>query len=169
MKFKYNLSKKNYERIVRRTNSKNNLYYVIAGSLVFLFFIRNLVLDNFMITLILYLVACLIIYGAVELVTILTSKLLVRLNEKGLGVKYGTYECALTKEKFTEKLENTEISIELKDIVRTNKLKNTYEVMTKKMIIVFNKGLFENQDDYDKVVQFFENNIKKQNKKSKNA
>lgn len=169
MKFKYNLSKKNYERIVRRTNSKNNLYYVIAGSLVFLFFIRNLVLDNFLITLILYLLACLIIYGAVELVTILTSKLLVKINEKGLGVKYGTYDCTLTKDKFTEKTGDTEISIELKDIVKTIRLKNTYEVITKKMIIVFNKGLFENQEDYDKVVQFFENNIKKQNKKLKNA
>ncbi len=169
MKFKYNLSKKNYEKIVRRTNSKNNIYYVLISSLVYLYFVRNLILDNFMLMLCFYLIAVIIIYIAVELVTILTSKLLVKINEKSLGVKYGTYSCSLTTEKFTEKLDDVEISILLKDIIRTKQTKGNYEVLTSKMIVVFNKQLFEKEKDYDKVVEFIKNNIPKQNKKQKNA
>lgn len=165
MKFKYNLSKKNYEKIVRRTNSKNNVYYVLISSLVYLFFVRNLILDNFLLMLCFYLIAVIIIYIAVELVTILTSKLLVKMNEKSLGIKYGTYNCSLTKEKFTEKLDETEISILLKDIVKTKQTESNYEVLTSKMIVVFNKQLFEKTEDYDKVVEFIKNNISKQNKK----
>jgi hypothetical protein len=165
MKFKYNLSKKNYERIVRRTNSKNNGYYVLISSLVYLYFVRDLILDNFLLMLCFYLIAVIIIYFAVELVTILTSKLLVKMNEKSLGIKYGTYDCSLTKEKFTEKLGDTEISILLKDIIKTKQTDRNYEILTSKMIVVFNKQLFEKVEDYDKVVEFIKNNIPKQNKK----
>ncbi len=165
MKFKYNLSKKNYERIVRRTNSKNNGYYVLISSIVYLFFIRDLILDNFLLMLCFYLVAVIIIYGAVELVTILTSKLLVKMNEKSLGIKYGTYNCSLTTEKFTEKLDDLEISILLKDIVKTKQTTYNFEILTSKMIVVFNKQLFEKVEDYDKAVEFIKNNIPKQNKK----
>lgn len=165
MKFKYNLSKKNYERIVRRTNSRNNGYYVLISSLVYLYFVRDLILDNFLLMLCFYLIAVIIIYFTVELVTILTSKLLVKMNEKSLGIKYGTYDCSLTKEKFTEKLEDTEISILLKDIIKTKQTDRNYEILTSKMIVVFNKQLFEKVEDYDKVVEFIKNNIPKQNKK----
>lgn len=165
MKFKYNLSKKNYERIVRRTNSKNNGYYVLISSLVYLYFVRDLILDNFLLMFCFYLIAVIIIYFAVELVTILTSKLLVKMNEKSLGIKYGTYDCSLTKEKFTEKLGDTEISILLKDIIKTKQTDRNYEILTSKMIVVFNKQLFEKVEDYDKVVEFIKNNIPKQNKK----
>jgi len=116
-----------------------------------------------------YLIAVIIIYIAVELVTIFTSKLLVKMNEKSLGIKYGTYNCSLTKEKFTEKLDDSEISILLKDIIKTNQTQSSYEVLTSKMIVVFNKQLFEKVEDYEKVVEFIKNNIPKQNKKQKNA
>jgi len=165
MKFNYNLSKKNYEKIVRKTNSKNNVYYVLISSIVYLFFVRNLILDNFLLMLCFYLVAVIIIYIAVELVTIVTSKLLVKMNEKSLGIKYGTYKCSLTKEKFTEKLDDTEISILLKDIIKTKQTVSNYEILTSKMIVVFNKQLFEKTEDYDKAVEFIKNNIPKQNKK----
>jgi hypothetical protein len=52
MKFKYNLSRKNYEKIIRKTTSKNNIYYIILGSLFYLFFIRDLILDNFILMII---------------------------------------------------------------------------------------------------------------------
>ncbi len=169
MKFKYNLSKKNYERIVRKTNSKNNGYYVLISSIIYLFFVRDLILDNFLLMLCFYLIAVIIIYIAVELVTILTSKLLVKMNEKSLGVKYGVYNCTLTAEKFTEKLDDSEISILLKDIIKTNETQNSYEVLTSKMIVIFNKQLFEKTEDFDKAVDFIKKNLPKQNKKQKNA
>lgn len=169
MKFKYNLSKKNYERIVRKTNSKNNGYYVLISSIIYLFFVRDLILDNFLLMLCFYLIAVIIIYIAVELVTILTSKLLVKMNENSLGVKYGVYNCTLTAEKFTEKLDDSEISILLKDIIKTNETQNSYEVLTSKMIVIFNKQLFEKTEDFDKAVDFIKKNLPKQNKKQKNA
>lgn len=164
MKFNYNLSKKNYEKIVRKTNSKNNIYYVIGGSLIYLFFIRNLIMDNFVLMLCLYLISTLVIYFSVRFVTFLTSKLIVKINEKGLGVKYGTYECTLNKDKFVEKINGAEISIQIKDITKVKQTENNYEVLTNKMIIIFNRGLFEKSEDFDKVVDFINKN-KPSNKK----
>jgi hypothetical protein len=169
MKFKYNLSRKNYEKIIRKTTSKNNIYYIILGSLFYLFFIRDLILDNFILMLIIYLIAVLIIYASVGIVSIVTSKLIVKMNEKSLGVKYGVYDCTLTKDKFVEKLEDSEISIQIRDIVKTNQDKTSFEMLTEKMIIVFNKGLFENEEDYYKAVAFVKKNLPKQNKNTKTA
>lgn len=159
MKFKYNLSKKNYEKIVRKTNSRNDMYYIIIGALVYLYFIKDLIMQNFWLMLVIYIVAVLIIYLAVKLVTFLTTKLIVKINEKSIGVKYGIYNCTLTKEKFTEKINDTEISILLKDVIKIKENKNSFEMMTKKMIIVFNRGLFDNINDYDKAVAFVKENI----------
>jgi hypothetical protein len=60
-------------------------------------------------------------------------------------------------------------SIQIRDIVKTNQDKTSFEMLTEKMIIVFNKGLFENEEDYYKAVAFVKKNLPKQNKNTKTA
>lgn len=156
MNFKYELSRKNYKKLIKKTNSKYNSIYIIMTSIIYLFIVRDLLLDNFYLMLIVSLIIVLIMYLMVSFITILSTNLIVKMNEKKLGVKYGIFDCTLTKDTLTQKIDKDSYVLKLKDIVRTKKDGNAYFIYTKKIMIIFNKELFSKQEDYEKLIEKIE-------------
>lgn len=156
MNFKYELSKKNYKKLIKKANSKYNSIYIIIASILYLFLVKDILLYNFWLMLVSCIIAVIIMFISITLVTNLSTNLIVKMNEKKLGVKYGTFDCTLTKESLTQKMGNDKFVLPLKDIVKTRKEGNAYFIYTKKIMIILNKELFVQESDYEKLIKKIE-------------
>jgi len=161
MNFKYTLTKKDYEKIVYEKNKKTNIIYIILLSMVFLLFTLNLIIDYPLIIFIIYLIYVAFIAGILFISNKLITKLIVKLNEQNIGIKYGTYNIKITKNKIIEEIDDLKHEISFNDIRKIKYNKNSIIVYQKSKLVslTFKKSLFEDTQMFDKLKQILKEKV----------
>ena len=75
MKIEYELTKKEYEKIVRKVNSKYDNIYIIFASILYLIVVRDLILDNIKVVFLLYIGMFALIYALLKIANLVISKI----------------------------------------------------------------------------------------------
>lgn len=153
MNFKYNLSKKNYKKIIYENNSKTNLIYIILMALFYLIITAKLLLYNTLVVFIGYAIYMIIILLILFILNKIFTNVVVKLNEKNLNIKYGVYECKLDDDGINEQIDDFQYTIKFDDIRKIKSKKNALIIYLKNrsMALVFKKDLFEEKDAFDKL------------------
>lgn len=155
MKFKYNLTKKDYKKILYEKNASTNVIYIVFMSLFFLIITIDFIVYNPVVIFVFYLIYILILLFILFVLNRILTNLIVKLNEKNLGVRYGTYECELKKDGLIETLDDFKCEIRFDDIRKIKYKKNTIMIYSKSkpISLIFKKGLFEKEELFDKFEQ----------------
>ncbi len=154
MKFNYTLNKKQYEKLVYKANKGKNTYLLYISLFSYLYFVRNLILDNFLLVFVFYILLLIIMYLILNSFNYLLSKVISKISGKKLNIKYGTYRCELNDEKLVEKIDDFEIVINLKDIRKTKLKNNLFLVYTDKIMLIFSKPLFEKESEFYSLIDY---------------
>ena len=159
MKFKYNLSKDDYKKIIYEKNAQINIIYLIAMSVFFLIITSGLLLDNTLVIFITYLIYIAVMVLILFILNKVLTNLIVKLNEKNLGVKYGVYNCKLEKNNIIEELDDIKYEIKFDDIKKIKFQKNTVIIYSKSkpISLIFKKGLFEDETKFDELEKTLKN------------
>ena len=80
MKIEYELTKKEYEKIVRKVNSKYDNIYIIFASILYLIVVRDLILDNIKVVFLLYIGMFALIYALLKIANLVISKIFAPIN-----------------------------------------------------------------------------------------
>ena len=73
MKIEYELTKKEYEKIVRKVNSKYDNIYIIFASILYLIVVRDLILDNIKVVFLLYIGMFALIYALLKIANLVAA------------------------------------------------------------------------------------------------
>lgn len=159
MKFKYNLSKKDYKKIIYEKNAQINVIYLIAMSLFFLIITSGLLLDNTLVVFIAYIIYIALMILILFILNKALTNLIVKLNEKNLGIKYGIYDCKLDKNKIVEEIDSIKYEINFDDIKKIVYQKNTLVIYSKSkpISLIFKKGLFEDETKFNELEKILKN------------
>ena len=164
MKIEYELTKKEYEKIVRKVNSKYDNIYIIFASILYLIVVRDLILDNIKVVFLLYIGMFALIYALLKIANLVVSKIFVPINEKKGLVKYGNCTLKTTTEKIIQESSDNKLEIYYKDIVKTSNDGKYYLVYTKNIILILSQSLCT-EEEYEKFVNIVEENKPKKEKK----
>ena len=164
MKIDYELTKKEYEKIVRKVNSKYDNIYIIFASILYLIVVRDLILDNIKVVFLLYIGMFAFIYALLKIANLVISKMFAPINEKKGLVKYGNCTLKTTKEKIIQESSDNKLEIYYKDIVKTSNDGKYYLIYTKNIILILSQSLCT-EEEYEKFVNIVEENKPKKEKK----
>ena len=164
MKIEYELTKKEYEKIVRKVNSKYDNIYIIFASILYLIVVRDLILDNIKVVFLLYIGMFALIYALLKIANLVISKIFAPINEKKGLVKYGNCTLKTTKEKIIQESSDNKLEIYYKDILKTSNDGKYYLIYTKNIILILSQSLCT-EEEYEKFVNIVEENKPKKEKK----
>ena len=164
MKIEYELTKKEYEKIVRKVNSKYDNIYIIFASILYLIVVRDLILDNIKVVFLLYIGMFALIYAILKIANLVISKIFAPINEKKGLVKYGNCTLKTTKEKIIQESSDNKLEIYYKYIVKTANDGKYYLIYTKNIILILSQSLCT-EEEYEKFVNIVEENKPKKEKK----
>lgn len=164
MKIEYDLTKQEYEKIIRKVNSKYDNVYVIFASVLYLIIVKDLIVDNIKVIFLLYIAMIALIYVLLKIISLIISKIFAPINEKKGYVTYGKCTLKTDKEKIVQTDKNNKIEIKYNDIVKTSNDGKYYLIYTKEIIMILSKSLCTSEE-YRKFVQIIEENKPKKEKK----
>lgn len=161
MNFSYRLTKKDYKKIIYDRNRRTNLIYITVLALMFLVGVVNLVLKKPLLVFIVFLIYIVFMYLVLFVLNIVITNIIVKINEKSLGMKYGTYKCSLKNNYFIEQLDDYKLECDFNNLRKIKYRKNSVEIYPndKLIFIVFKRSLFTKEKDYDKLVTILKEKV----------
>ncbi len=161
MEFNYNLSRRDYKKMIYERNNRTTFIYIIIMSIVFLLGTINFLVDNTLLIFILYIIFCLLMVFILFILNKLITILFVKYNEKHLNIKYGIYHLKLTKDKIIETIDDVKQEIEFNNIKNINYKKDSIIIYpnNKRIMVVFKKQLFEKGQEFDKLVKYLKEKV----------
>lgn len=161
MNFKYNLSKSDYKKIIYEKNSKTNFIYMVVMSIMFLIITVDFLIDNTLLILIFYIIYTIIMLIILFVLNKILTNLIVKLNEKNLKIKYGTYECKLKDNTLNQQIDDFNFNISLNDIRKIKYNKNMVIIYPKSKLVslIFKKELFLDEKQFDKFVKILKEKV----------
>lgn len=134
MKFEYQMTKKDEQTFLFEKHKKTNRIYLIIFTIIYFILMFSFTIDNFFVSITIYIIFFLILYGLLLLTNWIFTKLLLKIKEKD---SYLTYTFIVNDKGITQKSHGTKIEILWKDVKKIVLGRNYSIIYPKKNNIAF--------------------------------
>lgn len=154
MKFDYQFEQKDFVAYLKEANNKYN--YICLGLFTIFYFgaCLDLLSTNAFSVILSYIVSVLILFTILKLITTIFVKIMVRQNNKAMGLAYGTYKIEITETGIKEDIRDQHFEVKYEDIYRISK-NDKWLILyprNEKIMYLFIKKLFPKEATYQKCV-----------------
>lgn len=153
MNFDYKFERKDFEKFLRASNRKYNYICLLLFTIFYFAACLDLLSTNHSQILTSFGISILILFSILSILTIVFAKIMVKRNDKLIGVSYGIYHIELTNDKIIEQINEKCYEMKYDDISRISKSKKGIVIYSKdNMMFIFNKKGFLKAHNYEKCV-----------------
>lgn len=155
MKFDYNLSKKNYQKILKKKNNLFIYFLLLLGSIVFFIINFSLIIADLKSLSLIFILYLLFVFSFLKIGNIIYVKTVTNFYEKILNLVYGAYKCEMNEKEITQSIGNYQLVMPYDKIKKVYFFKNAFliKLNSNGILYLFDKKGFSKISDYNKLLK----------------
>lgn len=168
MQFQYIMSRKDYQKHLEEGYARTSIFYIALFSIFYIIISFNILMHNFWVVVISYLIYVLSMMIVLYLINRLFTYIVLKMNDKLMDNSYGVFECQANDNGIIQQIKAKEYSINWVDVKKVKQTKKSILLFSKKdkSVLFFKKKLFTDNNAYDELVDLINKHCIKDNKKN---